>query len=344
MAQPTTQQEYDYWNQVYNQSKAGGGTSVGNGMGYIPESTMAQQARLSKYKEASAQRDKLWKQLQSEKSAAWAADPKNPEVQSQAAWDEAMKLLKRDGPYTPQVTQQLVNRQADQTAFAEGVNAEELRNSAAARGLAPNDPGIQAAMRQMQAQRQQSNVAFQGDIASQAAIQNFAATQPGYMAAAQANLNRQFGGNRTPAVQGGGGVTVTPAPAPRPQVAPANTAFSSTTRGGQGSLSPGGSQVAQRKPLTVAERNKLQEAWKASGGKGMGNPQASGPGTGYVTNGKMTINTRPVAPTSAANAPIYTTPAQQSSLQKSLNQGIQYTPGVATKIPLAFAPKDNPFK
>jgi len=114
------------------------------------------------------------------------------------AWKTANDLMLRPGPFTPEVTQQLVNRQADQSAAAEATNADELRNLAAARGIDPTQ-----ALRQGQAQRQQSNIAFQGDMASKAAIENFSAESPGRMMAAQANLNRSFGNQTVPAVQGG---------------------------------------------------------------------------------------------------------------------------------------------
>lgn len=127
---------------------------------------------------------------------------------SEAAWKEAMGLLQKQGPYTPEVVNQLTNRRADQTAAAEAVNAEEIRNQAAARGMDPAQ-----AIRQGQQQRQAQNVAFSGDIASQAAVQNFAAETPGRMAAAQANLGRQFGGATQNAVAGGGGTAFS---APRP--------------------------------------------------------------------------------------------------------------------------------
>jgi hypothetical protein len=193
-------------------------------------------------------------------------------AQAQAAWDEAMKLLQKPGPYTPEVVNQLTNRRADQTAAAEAVNAEEIRNQAAARGMDPTQ-----AIRGLQQGRQAQNVAFSGDIASQAAAQNYAAETQGRLMAAQANLNRQFGGATQPAVYGGGGVrTTTPAPRPAPV---GNTAFSGTTRGGQGPVAAGGSAPAQKKPLSVAERNALQTAWANSGGKTI-NGTAGKPATG----------------------------------------------------------------
>jgi hypothetical protein len=221
-------------------------------------------------------------------AAAMAAGP-SPEQQSQAAWDQAMKLLLREGPYSKDVTQQLTNRQADQSAAAEAVNAEELRNSAAARGLSPNDPGIQAAMRQAQAQRQQSNIAFQGDIASQAAIQNFQATQPGYMAAAQANLNRQFGDQRQSAVQGGGMMMQRPTAAPQRQMT--NTAFSGNQTVAP-TVKPTVAPTPQKQPMSVADRNAAQAAWDKSTNYGRAvygaGHQPGMSGTGRDAKGNLT--------------------------------------------------------
>jgi hypothetical protein len=73
----------------------------------------------------------------------------------------------------------------------------------------------------LQAQRQQANVAFQGDLNSKAAAANYEAqqnaarglasaklgqygqAQPGYSQAAGMNWNTQFAGTRSPAVQSG---------------------------------------------------------------------------------------------------------------------------------------------
>lgn len=189
-----------------------------------------------------------------------AAKPVQPSAadRAEASWQEAMKLLQRQGPYTPEVVNQLTNRRADQTAAAEAVNAEEIRNTAAARGMDPTQ-----ALRQAQQQRQAQNVAFTGDIASQAAVQNFAAETPGRMAAAQANLQRQFGGATAPAVYGGG------VSAPAPQ----RTAFASQSFSPQPApvpaptLKPVIAPTPQKQPMSVADRNAAQAAWAASGGK-----------------------------------------------------------------------------
>lgn len=119
--------------------------------------------------------------------------------EAKANWNQAQSLFQRPGPYTPGVVNQLTNRRADQTAAAEAVGIEEARNQAAARGMDPAQ-----AIRQMQQQRQAQNVAFTGDIASQGAIQNFAAETPGRMAAADALLRRQITGQSAPAVTGVG--------------------------------------------------------------------------------------------------------------------------------------------
>ena len=119
------------------------------------------------------------------------------------------------GPYTDGVKQQIVNRNADQSAAAEAANADELRNTAAARGIDPTN-----ALRAGQAQRQQSNIAFQGDMDSRAALTNYDAqqnaarslaqgrlaqfgqAQPGYAQAANYAAQTQFTGGRTSAVGG----------------------------------------------------------------------------------------------------------------------------------------------
>lgn len=88
-----------------------------------------------------------------------------------AALDQIQAGMK-SGPYSPEVQQQMVNRQADQTAAAEAANAEQIRSDAAAMGTDPR-----AALRRGQAQRQQSNIAFQGDIGSKAAVANYGAQQ-----------------------------------------------------------------------------------------------------------------------------------------------------------------------
>lgn len=122
------------------------------------------------------------------------------------------------GPYTQEIQQQIVNRNADQTAAAESVNADEFRNQAAARGMSASDPAYQAQLRQGQSQRQQQNIAFQGDMGTRAALTNYEAqqnaargllsgrmaqygqAQPGYMQGASWMANEQFTGGRTPAV------------------------------------------------------------------------------------------------------------------------------------------------
>lgn len=202
---------------------------------------------------------------------------KNPAMlaseKADAAWQEAMALLQKQGPYTSEVVNQLTNRQADQTAAAEAVNAEEIRNTAAARGMDPTQ-----ALRQGQQQRQASNVAFSGDIASQAAVQNYAAETQGRLMAAQANLNRQFGGSSTPAVSGGTAFS-TPQSSGGYNPSSVQQQATTTTRGGQGTVAAGGSSPLQKKPLSVAERNALQTAWANSGGKTI-NGTAGKPATG----------------------------------------------------------------
>lgn len=107
-----------------------------------------------------------------------------------------------EGPYTPGVQQSLINRQADMTAQAEGVQQEQLRNDAANRGLAFTDPGVQAEARRLQSGRQQANIGIAGDVRSQAVQQNYAggmnaarsllgATQWQYPLAFSSNVGQQ---------------------------------------------------------------------------------------------------------------------------------------------------------
>ncbi len=153
--------------------------------------------------------------------AASAAGPVGPS-QADQAWDQTMKMTAgqadqimgdprieaalsklqggMEGPYTPGVTQQLINRNADSTAYAEGVNADELRNQLAARGTGPNDPGYQAALRQMQSQRQAGNLAFAGDTQSKATLANYTAGQQAAQSLAGTKLN-QFQTAQAPLAQ-----------------------------------------------------------------------------------------------------------------------------------------------
>ena len=193
--QATTQQDLDYYIRLQNEQRNRMGSGGGPSM-----PTAARNAMMAKPVDYSSKINELRSQVQAGGAGG------SPEAQAEAAWKEAMGLLQKQGPYTPEVVNQLTNRRADQTAAAEAVNAEEIRNQAAARGMDPTQ-----AIRGLQQGRQAQNVAFSGDIASQAAVQNFAAETPGRMAAAQANLNRQFGGATQPAVSSGGG-TAFPAP------------------------------------------------------------------------------------------------------------------------------------
>lgn len=211
--------------------------------------------------------------------------------QAQAAWEEAMRLLQRQGPYTPDVVNQLTNRRADQTAAAEAVNAEEIRNTAAARGMDPTQ-----ALRAAQQQRQASNVAFSGDIASQAAIQNFAAETPGRMAAAQANLQRQFGGATSPAVWGGGARQVA--------FAPQSTGYN-----------PG---AVHQQAAT------MNQTWQPIN---LNKPRTQ---VAQTTAAKPVIAPSTAAQPVAFEQPIYRTPAQQSSLQNALNSKTFLTPQQAS--------------
>jgi len=140
---------------------------------------------------------------------------KSNEVMADPRITAAMDQLQSGmaGPYTQAIQQQMVNRMADQSAAAEAVNAEEIRNEAAAKGLDPTQ-----ALRGLQSQRQARNLAFQGDVGMQSTLANYEAGQnaaralggmrmsqwgtvlPGYGQAANYNVQRTFGGQRAPAV------------------------------------------------------------------------------------------------------------------------------------------------
>lgn len=269
-----------------------------------------------------------------ERQAA-AVNPNSPTAKAEQAWQAGMDLTKgqsdklmndpritaaldqlqagmASGPYSDAVQQQLISRRADQSARAEQVNANDIRNEAAAKGLDPTQ-----ALRQAQQERQQSNLAFSGDIRTNAVLQNYAAqqqaaqalaaarmsqygqAQTGYSQAANANLNRQFGGGRTSAVQGGspvftGGNTSGGGTAFQPSVQPVRT----------GGTSAQPTATGQSKPMSVADRNAAQAAWVASGGR----PAGTGSATNLRTG--QTITTTPAAPQQAQGA--FGTPATYS--------------------------------
>lgn len=84
-----------------------------------------------------------------------------------------------EGPFGQAQTQSLINQQAGMAATAEGVQQEQLRSSAAGRGMAFTDPGFQAASRGLTADRQASTIDAAGDI-------NRAATQANFSGGLQA--------------------------------------------------------------------------------------------------------------------------------------------------------------
>lgn len=78
-----------------------------------------------------------------------------------------------EGPFGQAQRQSLINQQAGMAATAEGVQQEQLRSSAASRGMAFTDPGYQAASRGLTADRQASTIDAAGDIGRQAIQANF---------------------------------------------------------------------------------------------------------------------------------------------------------------------------
>lgn len=93
-----------------------------------------------------------------------------------AALDQLQGVMNgTDAPYTQRVQDQLLARQGDMSAAAEGANADTLREGIAARGGSMLDPSAQAALHQLTQGRQQENQAAAGDIGTQATLQNFGA-------------------------------------------------------------------------------------------------------------------------------------------------------------------------
>lgn len=91
-----------------------------------------------------------------------------------AALDYTQGIMNgQNEPYTQAVQNQLFSSQADAGAASEASQAEMLRESAAARGLSPNDPSLASSMRSLEAGRQQQNNANLGNIQSQATLANF---------------------------------------------------------------------------------------------------------------------------------------------------------------------------
>lgn len=141
---------------------------------------------------------------------------------TQAALSRFQSVLGgQDVPYTDQVQNQLLARQADAGAAGGAAQASMLRDSMSALGGSMADPQAQAAMRQIQAQLQQQNNGNLGDMQSKATLANFGAkndaasslaatraSQLGmansqYNQASQLYANQQLAGPHQNAVQGG---------------------------------------------------------------------------------------------------------------------------------------------
>lgn len=120
---------------------------------------------------------------------------------TQAALNRFQSVLGgQDVPYTQQVQNQLLARQADAGAASGAAQASMLRDSMAALDGSMADPQAQAAMRQIQAQLQQQNNANLGDMQSKATMANFgakndaasnlAATRAGQLGMANSQYNQ----------------------------------------------------------------------------------------------------------------------------------------------------------
>lgn len=229
-----------------------------------------------------------------------------------------------DGPYTDAVQNQLISRNADSSAYAEGTNAEELRNQLAARGVSANDPSYQAALRELQGQRQASNLAFAGDTRSKATIDNYTAgqdaarnlaslrlgqygqAQTGYSQAANLSANRQFSDGHTAFTSPGGGSFSTPqniqaqAPSiPQSQDSPwASTpapTYGTTTAGTTPAPKPAPAPAPAPHPTpgTPEYTAWYQQRYGAGAQPGMS-------GTGRDSKGNL-INPTPMAPATGGN-------------------------------------------
>lgn len=87
----------------------------------------------------------------------------------------ALKKLRESlsGPYSEAAQTNLISRGADATAGAEGVMQDRIREDAAARGLNPTDPGVQAAQREALAARQAANQGLASDVRNRATEANY---------------------------------------------------------------------------------------------------------------------------------------------------------------------------
>ncbi len=85
----------------------------------------------------------------------------------------------KDAPFTQAVQNQQLAQQAGMNATAAGDQGEQLRMQAAGVGGSLADPSYQARLRQINAQRQSSNANAQGQISTNAQLQNFGARQTG---------------------------------------------------------------------------------------------------------------------------------------------------------------------
>lgn len=130
--------------------------------------------------------------------------------------DQAMRRLafSLDGPYSDQWQQSQINRNADALAKSSEQQMEQLRADASSRGLAFNDPSLQAEQRRISEGRRTAAIGMAGDVRREAAGANW----QGGMQAANTLLNQTSpyavgGGSYTsyqPHVRGGGGLAFTP--------------------------------------------------------------------------------------------------------------------------------------
>lgn len=82
-----------------------------------------------------------------------------------------------DAPFTQQVQNQMLAERAGASASAMGSQSDMLAMQAASLGGSMADPAYQAKLRQLNAQRQSTNLTAQGQIGTTAQLENFGARQ-----------------------------------------------------------------------------------------------------------------------------------------------------------------------
>ena len=122
-------------------------------------------------------------------------------------------LAGKNLPFSPFTQSQMLSKQSDMSAAAEGARNQQLANTAAMGGASAGDPSMNAARMSNMAARQAQNQTSARDIGAQAAQANFGAQMDAASQLNQNAMNREAFANgmqRTalgfmPWAQGGGG-------------------------------------------------------------------------------------------------------------------------------------------